>query len=335
MCLVAVRGAIALRAVGDEHEVVVGQVDALGLAALRVFDAAGRFAAARHLAHHVGHIRVIQHLRPGVRDVLDHRADHGIILVVAGETQCGQIGQSVDVMDVTLHIALHLDGAVPFLEREHRLPVHPEVCLVEIVVEHVIDGLVGELFVRGHEQVQQLLRRLRVHPVLLVGVRVLTLLLGDATQGEVRVVLVELVVFGENRLSGVLDGRDGTEQVPHDLEMVVHLTAAAHDVAACRIVDAVAGAAGHRQGFEDRDMVAGHLGVADQVACRRQAGKTGPDDIRVLVVDALRFLRGREGFIVSSRVVHDDSFAVFSSTGLTAGLEPLRNRASTSRRAPL
>ena len=46
MCLVR-SGAIALRAVGDEHEVVVGQVDALGLSALRVFDATGRFAAAR------------------------------------------------------------------------------------------------------------------------------------------------------------------------------------------------------------------------------------------------------------------------------------------------
>ena len=144
------------------------------------------------------------------------------------------------MVDVALHVELHFQGAVPFLEREHRLPVDPEVRVVEVVVEHVVDRLVGKVFLSGEEQAQQLLRGARVHAVFLVGVGVLPLLFRHAAQREVGVGLVEAVILREDGLPGVDDGGDGPEQVPHAFEVVVHLSSAAHDVAARGVIDAVA-----------------------------------------------------------------------------------------------
>ena len=74
--LASVGGAIALRTVRDEHEVVFGQVDGLGDATLRVFDALGNLLRGRHVAHNVRDLRVVLEYAAGVLDVLDHRFDH-------------------------------------------------------------------------------------------------------------------------------------------------------------------------------------------------------------------------------------------------------------------
>ena len=76
----------------------------------------------------------------------------------------------------------------------------------------------------------------------------------------------------------LLQRGDGAEQVPHDFEMVIHLTAAAHDIADIVLV-AVAGTAGQRVLLKHMDVVALHLAVTDQVAGGSQGRQTGADEV--------------------------------------------------------
>ena len=91
------------------------------------------------------------------------------------------------------------------------------------------------------------------------------------------------------------------EHVPHDLEMVVHLAAAAHVEALGDVLAAVAAAAGQLQLFQQMDVLALHLAVADEIEGRGQTGQTGADDIGGFLVDALRLFGMSEGFIRCQR----------------------------------
>ena len=70
-------------------------------------------------------------------EVLYHRQDHGLILVVLCETERLEIRQTADVVDIALNIAFHLKSAVPVLKREHRAPVEPEVGVQHLVIEEI------------------------------------------------------------------------------------------------------------------------------------------------------------------------------------------------------
>ena len=181
------------------------------------------------------------------------------------------------MVDVALQVQLHLECGVPFLECEHGLPVGPEVRCIELIVEYIVDLLILKGLVGGHEQLQQLSCSAGSQAVFSVGVRILSLFFGDAAQREVRVFLIQMIILGENGLAGVYDRGDGFEQIPHTLEVVIHLTSAAHDEALRCVVDTVAGAAGQRQVLEKGDVIARHLSVADQEAGRCQTSKTGAD----------------------------------------------------------
>ena len=92
------------------------------------------------------------------------------------------------------------------------------------------------------------------------------------------------------------------EQIPQALEVVFHLTAASHDVAAGRIVDTVAGTAGDVHGFQNVDVIAFHLAVSYEEA---------------LLIDAFRFFRSCEGFVVSVGVINAFAvFLIFSALGV-------------------
>ena len=268
--LIAVGGGVALAAVGADDEIVFGQVDDLLNAALRELYLLCDFLFGRAVADDVGDSGVVQDLSAVVGDVLAHREDHGFILIVAGEAERAQVGQTVNVVDIALKIELHLKGGVPLLKGKHGLPVGPEVGLVEVLVEHVVNLFILKGLVRCHEQLEQLSCGGGVQTVFSVGAGVLSLLLGDAAEGEVRVFLVQVIVFGENGLAGIDDGGDGLEQIPHALEVVIHLAPAAHDEAFGRVINAVAGAAGEGEMLEKGDLFARHLGVADQEAGRRK-----------------------------------------------------------------
>ena len=108
---------------------------------------------------------------------------------------------------------------------------------------------------------------------------ILAAVYAGTAQRVVGVVLVEPVILIQHGNTRRLNGGHIPEGVPHDLEMVIHLTAAPHEKALGNILAAVAAAAGQIQLFKYMDMLALHLPIADQVEGRGQAGQTGADDI--------------------------------------------------------
>ena len=94
------------------------------------------------------------------------------------------------------------------------------------------------------------------------------------------------------------------EQVPHDLEMVVHLAAAAHDVADVLKFPAVAGAACGGAFLKDMHALALHLSVADEIARGGQGRQAAADNVGGFVVHALGLFGAGKGFIVAAGIIH-------------------------------
>ena len=86
--------------------------------------------------------------------------------------------------------------------------------------------------------------------------------------------------------------------------MVVHLTAAAHDVADAVLV-AVAGTAGQGLLLEHMDMLALHLAVTHQIAGCGQGCQAGTDDICGFMINALRLFGTCKCFVVATGIVHE------------------------------
>ena len=146
---------------------------------------------------------------------------------------------------------------------------------------------------------------------LLVGVSVLAAIHTGAAQGVVGIVLVEPIIFVQHRDARRLDGGHIAEGIPHDLEMVVHLTAAPHKEALGDVLAAVAAAACQLQLFKYMDVLALHLSVTDQIKSRRQAGEAGADDISRFFVHILGLFGMGKGFVSASRVIHNKTSSCF------------------------
>ena len=79
------------------------------------------------------------------------------------------------------------------------------------------------------------------------------------------------------------------EQIPQALEVVFHLTAASHDIAAGRIVDTVAGTAGDVHGFQNVDVIAFHLAVSYKEARCCEGCEAASYEVCALLIDASGF----------------------------------------------
>ena len=148
------------------------------------------------------------------------------------------------MVDEPLEIQLHLQGRVPSLEGEHGPPVEPEVGAEELLGEHVGDGPVVQVLVPGEEKLHDLQGGLVAQSELPVCMGVLSPIHRGPAQGIVGVLLVQPVVFVQNRILRVLQGWDGAKQVPQALEVILHLPAAPDHEAPGGVLDAVAGPAG-------------------------------------------------------------------------------------------
>ena len=304
LILAAVGGVLDAAAVRDENKVVVRQVDGILPALALQNDAACRLAAVPDVKLHIDDLRVVLEVHTVLLQIMHHRQDHGLVLIVAREAQSRKIGQAADMMDEALKIQLHLQRGVPVFKGEHRAPVEPEVRIEHLVVEYLVDALVVELLIRREEQLHDLHCGLVGQAELLVGMGVLPLLLRGTAERVVRIGLVEPVILIQHAHALRLNGRDGAEQVPHALEMVVHLAAAAHDIADVGILIAVTRAAGDRVLLQNMDPLTGHLTVSDKVAGSRQSGKAGTDEICGFFVNALRLLRAGKRFIITTGIIH-------------------------------
>ena len=129
---------------------------------------------------HIGHLHTEVDLHAEALQILHHGQYHGLILVVLGEAQSREVGQTADVVDIPLDIQLHLQGAVPVLEGEHGPPVQPEVGVEHLIVEEIGDALVLQILIGGEEQLHDLHGALVGDVELAIGVGVLAAVLGGA-----------------------------------------------------------------------------------------------------------------------------------------------------------
>ena len=195
MRLIAVGRTVALRTVCHKDQIILSQINGLILSVLCVLQFDSLFSRRLAVADNIRHLCIVPDHRAGILDILHDRKDHRLILIVSCEAQRTQIRESVDVMDIALHVLLHLESTVPFFKREHGLPVDPEVCPVKIIIKHIVDGLVRQLLIAGKHQLQKLLLRILVQVILPIRVSILSLLLRYTAEGIVRIVLVQLVIL--------------------------------------------------------------------------------------------------------------------------------------------
>ena len=188
--------------------------------------------------------------------------------------------QSVNMMDIALHIAFHLECGMPVFESEHRAPVNPEIGAKHFVVKYIRDFFIVQFFIRRKEQSQNFLLCLVGKSEFLIGVRILSAFFGDTAKGVVRILFVQPVVFIQHADSRGFDGGNGAEQIPHALKMVIHFAAAPHYIADVRVIIAVAGAARQRFFLQNVDIPARHLSIADKETGRGKSCKSGADNIR-------------------------------------------------------
>ena len=113
-------------AVGDKHQVVLREDNALLRAVDPALDGGGRLSAVPDVEDHVGDLGAETEVHPGLLQVLLHGQDQGLVLVVPGKFQGAEVGESRDVVDEALEVELHLQGAVPVLKGKHGPPVQPE-----------------------------------------------------------------------------------------------------------------------------------------------------------------------------------------------------------------
>ena len=154
------------------------------------------------------------------------------------------------MVDIATQITLHFQSTGPTLESKHRLPVEPEIRVPEGLRQNIRYLLVLQILFRGHEQFGQRQSRILVQLELLVGVCVFTAVDGGTTEGIVGIVLVKPVIFVQYRNARSLNGRNIPECVPHDLKMVVHLTATPHKEAFGNVLATIATTAGKLQLFK-------------------------------------------------------------------------------------
>ena len=240
----AQRGVLRAGAVCDEHQVVLSELPDLLPALPDPHQLLCHLSARGDVEDHVGDLRVILKLHIVLLQVVHHGQDQGLILVVLGKFQGREVGQAADMVDEPLEIQLHLQGRVPGLEGEHGPPVEPEVGAEELLGEHVGDGPVVQVLVPGEEKLHDLQGGLVAQSELPVCMGVLSPIHRGPAQGIVGVLLVQPVVFVQNRILRVLQGWDGAKQVPQALEVILHLPAAPDHEAPGGVLDAVAGPAG-------------------------------------------------------------------------------------------
>ncbi len=308
MVLIAVHGAFRTASVGNEYQVVFREHNALFHAFYPALNGFCHFPAALRLKNNICYFCVKAEFHACRFQIFLHGQDQRLVLVVFREFQRAEVRQPCNVVNKSLEVQLHLQRAVPVFKGEHGPPVQPEGGAEYFFIKDILDRLIIQVFVLCHKELHDLHAAFLAQIKLPVRMSVLAAVHGSAAQGIVGVFFVKPVVFVQHGHARRLQRRDAAEQIPQAFEMVLHLSAAPHDVTSCGIKDTVAGAACKVHGLQNVYVVTGHLSVSYQEACRRQRGQPAAYKISVFPVHAFRFSRSCEGFIVAVAVI--DSLAV-------------------------
>ena len=150
----------------------------------------------QEVEQHIGHLHPVVELDVVLLQIGYQGKDERFVLVILGKLQCRQVGQAADVVEEPLQIELHLQRRVPFFKGKHSLPVKPEVGLIKLFIQHIVNGLVVELLVRREEQPHQLQRSFVAEIKAVFSVR--TLALAQCSPVFVGIVFVQPVKLVQN-----------------------------------------------------------------------------------------------------------------------------------------
>ena len=190
MVLVTVDRPFCTASVCDKHKVLFRQRD-LRVPVLRAaLDSAGRLLSVRDLKADVCDLCAEPKLHACRLQVFLHRQNQGFVLVVAGEFQSGEVRKAADMVDKSLEVPLHLQGAVPVFKGEHGSPVKPELGAEYLIIEHILDGFVIEILILREEELHDLHTALLAQTKLSVRMGILSAALCGTTERIVRVMLV-------------------------------------------------------------------------------------------------------------------------------------------------
>ena len=297
--LIAVTARIRAATVGNKHKVAFQKIDAPFFAVFHVLDFFRRFLLAVNIEHHVLHVDAVFRFHAVIFKIFLQRLNQTFILIVFRKPKRREIGQSVDMVHVSLQVSLHFQRGIPRMESKHRLPVQPEIALPEIVVEVIADFLILQLFFGRHKQLAHLHRRFLVQVEFVVSVRVFAAVHRSAAKRIVRVGFIQTVIFVQNRKARIFQRGHVSEHFPHHFEVVVHFSAAAHIKPAAGHRSSVARAARYIQLFQQVNMLAFHLSVAHKEERRGKPRQSRADDIRRFPVHAFRLHGMSKRFIIS------------------------------------
>ena len=298
------RGIFHTAAVRDEHQIILRQRDRVLLPVPGDLDRRRELALRRDVELHVVDLDAVLERHVESLQIPDHRQNHRLILIVFCEAERGEIRQTADVMHISLQVPLHLQRAVPVLKGKHGAPVQPEIGLENLIVENLVDALVIKLLIRGQIQLHDLHAALVRQTELLVCVRVLPAVLRRAAQRIVRIPLVQPVIFIQYADALRLDGRNGAEQIPHAFKVIVHLPAAAHNIADIGHILSVTGTSRDLVLLQNMNMTSRHLRIPHEIAGSGQRCKSRADDICRFLFHALRFFRAGKCFIIAAGIIH-------------------------------
>ncbi len=210
---------------------------------------------------HIPHLCVVVELHTMIFQILHHRKHHRLVLVVLRKTKRRKIRKAANMMNITLHITLHLQSRLVVLEREHRPPIQPEIRIEHFIVKHIRDLDIVQVFVRRHKQLRDLQRPLVRQTKLLIRMRIFSTIDRRPTQRKIRIILIQPIILIQNRVVLILDRRNRTKQIPHALEMIIHFPAAPHDITNIRQLIAIQSATRMITLFINMNILARHLPI--------------------------------------------------------------------------
>ena len=128
MGLVAVAGSVRATAVCYEYKIVFDKVNGLLFAVFYINYLFCNFFVAVVFDYNILDVHTVFNGDAVRFKILYKGKYHAFVLIVFCESQCAEIGKTVDVVNVSAKVSLHFKCARPTLERKHRLPIKPEVC---------------------------------------------------------------------------------------------------------------------------------------------------------------------------------------------------------------
>ena len=156
MILISVDRALGTASVCDKYQIIFRQNNALFHAFYLAVDRFCNLASVFDLKNDIGNFGIELEVNAHILQILLHRKDQRLILIVLGKFQCAEIRQSRNMMDKSLEIQFHLKRAVPVLKRKHRSPVQPECGIKHFLIKYILDLFVVEILVLRKEQFHDL-----------------------------------------------------------------------------------------------------------------------------------------------------------------------------------